>query len=58
MSPAKQKAYMETVAKELMELTPASDFKDITVLGRYVADTYFDDYDWSETEKWGKDIID
>ena len=58
MSPAKQKAYMETVAKELMDLTPASDFKDITVLGRYVADTYFDDYDWSETEKWGKDIID
>ena len=58
MSPAEQKAYMETVAREFMDLTPASDFKDITTLGRYVTDTYFDGYDWSEAEKWGKDIID
>lgn len=58
MSPAEQKAYMETVAREFMDLTPASDFKDITTLGRYVADSYFDGYDWSEAEKWGKDIID
>lgn len=58
MSPTQQKAYMETVATEFMNLTPASDFKDQTVLGRYVADTYFDGYDWSETEKWGKEIID
>ena len=58
LSPAEQKAYMETVAREFMDLTPASDFKDITTLGRYVADSYFDGYDWSEAEKWGKDIID
>ena len=58
LSPAEQKAYMETVAREFMDLTPASDFKDITTLGRYVTDTYFDGYDWSEAEKWGKDIID
>lgn len=58
MTPAQQKAYMETVAKEFMELTPASDFKGLTVLGRYVADTYFDNYDWSETEEWGKEIVD
>ena len=58
LSPAEQKAYMETVAREFMDLTPASDFKDITTLGRYVTDSYFDGYDWSEAEKWGKDIID
>ena len=58
LSPAEQKAYMETVAREFMDLTPASDFKDITTLGRYVTDTYFDGYDWSEAEKWGKDSID
>ena len=58
MSPADQKEFLETVAMELMNMMPASDFRDIAELGKYIADTYCDDYDWSRVEDWAEDAFD
>ena len=56
MSPADQKEYLEKVSLELMDLIPASDFKDINNLVIYIHDTY-SDYDWDDVADWGEDIL-
>lgn len=56
MSQADQKEYLETVALEFMDLTPASDYKALVELGEYVADTY-EDYDWDNVEDWAEDAF-
>lgn len=58
MSPEDQKEYLETVALELMDQIPSSDFQSIANLGMYINDTYLDDYDWDEVDEWGEDILD
>lgn len=58
MAPAKQKEYLETVAKELMNDMPSSDFKNIADLGTYVDETYGDDYNWDGVSDWAHDAFD
>lgn len=53
MSQADQKEYLEKVALEFIDLTPANDFKDLVDLGEYLGDTYDDGkYDWDNVEDW------
>lgn len=58
MSSAKQKEYLETVALDFMEMMPSSDFREIAELGKYMADTYGEDYDWDSVGDWAEDIFD
>ena len=58
MSQAKQKEYLETIAKEFMNQTPSSDFQELADLANYVRDTYIDDYDWDDVEDWAQDAFD
>ena len=58
LSPADQKAKMETIALDFMNATPASDFKAITDLGQYITKTYFDEYKWDAVDKWAQQCLD
>ncbi len=57
MSPADQKEYLETVALEFMDMMPSSDFRDIAELGKYIAETYGDDYNWDNVGDWAEDAF-
>lgn len=57
MTPVEQKEYLEKVALEFMDLMPASDFQDISDLGKYISKNYVQDYDWSKVEGWAKDVF-
>ncbi len=56
MSQADQKEYLEKVALEFMDLTPANDFKELVDLGEYIGETY-EDYDWNNVEDWAEDAF-
>ena len=56
-TPAEQKEYLQQVAKEFMQLTPASDFKDMAELGNYINRTYLQNYDWDNVGEWAKNIF-
>lgn len=58
MSSAEQKEYLEKVAMEFMNLMPASDFSNISELGKYIAETYVEDYNWKNVEDWANDVFD
>ncbi len=58
MSAAKQKEYLETVATEFMGLIPSSDFSEQAALGKYISDTYGDDYDWEAVGNWAEAVFD
>jgi len=58
MSSAEQKEYLEKVAMEFMDMMPASDFRDISELGKFIAENYVEDYDWKNVEDWAKDVFD
>ena len=58
MSPEAQKQYLDKVAMDFMAQMPASDFEEIASLGKWIADTYVDDYDWDNVEDWAEDIFD
>lgn len=58
ISPAQQKAYMETVALDFMNEVPSSDFKELVSLGTYISDTYIDEYNWDNVGDWAQDILD
>lgn len=57
MSPARQKEYLDVVAKDFMKETKASDFEEIADLYNYVSATYTDDYDWDAVDEWGSEIF-
>ena len=57
MSPEDRKEYLETVALEFMDMMPASDFRDISELGKYINDTYLQNYNWENVEEWAEDIF-
>ena len=57
MSPADQKEYLEKVALEFMDMMPSSDFRDIVELGKYIGETYGDDYDWDNVGDWAEDAF-
>lgn len=57
MTSAEQKERLEAVALEVADLIPASDFTQIESLGRYMNDTYIEDYDWDNVEDWADDIF-
>ena len=57
MSPARQKEYLDVVAKDFMKETKASDFEEIADLYNHVSDTYTDDYDWDAVDEWGSEIF-
>lgn len=54
---AEQKEYLQKVAHEFMDLTPASDFRELSSFGKYIRDTYLEDYDWDNVGDWAADII-
>lgn len=58
MTSVEQKEKLEAVALEVARLVPAEDFRQIESLGRYISETYFDDYDWDDVEDWADDIFD
>ena len=58
MSPEDQKEKLEKVALEFMDAIPSTDFYDIADLEQFVADTYFDGYDWETVEEWADDAFD
>lgn len=58
ISPAQQKAYIETVALDFMKEVPSSDFKELVSLGTYISDTYVEDYDWEDVGDWAQGILD
>lgn len=53
LSTAEQQQRMESIANEVMQLMPASDFSDYSKLGKYINDTY-KNYDWSNVSEWAK----
>lgn len=57
MSSAEQKEYLEKIALEFIDMMPASDFRDISELGKYIVDYYIDNYDWDNVENWAKDAF-
>ena len=57
-TPLAQKQYMEQVGKELMQLTPSSDFQQISELANHVADNYMESYDWDSVEEWAETCFD
>lgn len=58
MSPTAQKERLEATALEFMDKMPSSDFRDIVELGKYIGETYGDDYDWDNVEDWVEDAFD
>lgn len=54
LSPSEQKEKLESVALELSNLVQASDFNEISSLGRYMRDTYGRRYDWRNVEDWAR----
>lgn len=58
LSIADQKEFLEKVALEFMDMTPASDFDDIADLCMFINDTYVEDYDWDNVEDWAQDSFD
>ncbi len=60
MSPSDQKAYLDQVGKEFLNMLPASDFQALVDLGQHINKTYIDGKtdSWSEVEKWAKDAYD
>lgn len=54
LSPSAQKEKLESVALELSNLAQASDFNDITTLGRYMRNTYGSRYYWGNVEEWAQ----
>lgn len=58
MAPEDQKEKLETIATEFMDKMPASDFSEISSLGKYISDTYTEDYDWDNVGDWAEDIFD
>lgn len=58
MTSTEQKNYIEDVALELMNMMPASDFEDILNLGRYICNTYGDNFYWENMGDWVKNIFD
>ena len=57
MTTTKQKEYLESVAMEFMDMMPSAEFKELGQLGRYISDTYVEDYDWSGVDKWASDTF-
>lgn len=57
MTPLQQKERLDVIAKEFMNLTPASDFQNIANLYNYISDTYTDNYDWDTVGDWASDIF-
>ena len=53
-SPSEQKEKLESVALELNDYVQASNFNEITSLGRYMRDTYGRRYDWRNVEDWAR----
>ena len=58
LSSPEQKQYLEKVANDFMGLMPASDFKQMADLARYVEKTYVDKYKWNDVEDWAKNCFD
>lgn len=58
ISPAQQKAYIETVALDFMKEIPSSEFKELVSLGTYISDTYVEEYDWDNVGDWAQGILD
>ena len=58
MTQAEQKEYLQQVAREFMDLTPASDFRELVNLGKHIKETYGGkNYDWDNVGKWAEDIV-
>lgn len=57
MTAAEQKERLDAIAKEFMDMIPASDFKAIAELADYMNET-FEDYDWDDVEDWADDAFD
>lgn len=57
MTPSQQKQYLETVGKEFMEKTAASDFKDYADFTKYCNDTYIKNYNWNTVGEWARDCF-
>ena len=58
MSQLEQKQYLEKVALEFMDLTPSSDFNDISNVINCFKDNYLDDYNWDAVDEWVEDVLD
>lgn len=54
LSPVEQKEKMETVALDLMDQMPASDFREIADFAEYINNTYGEDYDWDNVGDWAE----
>ena len=57
MTPLEQKEYLDVIAREFMDKTPASDFNEISKLCNHISNTYTDNYDWDEVGDWGSEIF-
>jgi hypothetical protein len=57
MSSSEQKEYLEKVASEFLNMTPASDFREISELGKFIDENYVKNYDWNNVENWAKDVF-
>lgn len=59
LSPSEQKERMEKIAKEVLGMTQASDFKSYSDLANYIYDTYNeDDYNWDGVSRWAENCWD
>ena len=58
LTPTQQKARLETVAKEALNMMPASDFSTYTDLANYIDDVYGDNYNWDSVDKWARQCWD
>lgn len=57
MSAADQKEYIEMVALDFMDMMPASDFRELTDLAKYIDKTYIEDYNWGAVHNWAEEIF-
>lgn len=57
MTQAEQKEYLQKVAHEFMDMTPASDFRELANLGKYINDSYLKGYNWNNVGEWAENLI-
>lgn len=58
LDPLQQKQRMEQIAKDVLAMMPASDFREYTDLAHHIEREYNEDYNWESVNKWARQCWD